>query len=145
MAAKPAVPRLNPITFDVGDCQLPRDDHPPCLWNSTIPFTAGSRSRQYQPLPQLVSVTKPLELGGAWSLFENSKPAYTVGVVYGYASWNTLASTEVAPSLYVRWRPLRSVSWLVTKETELAAGSRPFENDDRDEMSPWNADFSLSP
>ncbi len=53
---------------------------PTALCHFTRPVTAVSRWRQYQPEPQVVSVTKPPECGGAWSEEENSKPEYTVGV-----------------------------------------------------------------
>src|SRR6266496_6761846 len=64
IATKPALPRPKPMTFDVGDCQFATAAVPTALWNATIPRTAGSRSRQYQPLAQLVSVTYPFEFGG---------------------------------------------------------------------------------
>lgn len=48
---------------------------PVALCQATMPTTPVSRSRQYQaPLVHSVSVTKPLEFGGAWSLVLNSQP-----------------------------------------------------------------------
>ncbi|WP_268240538.1 hypothetical protein [Streptomyces albiflavescens] len=39
-----------------------------------MPEIAVLRSRQYQPLAQLVSVTKPAEFGGASSLWPKVQP-----------------------------------------------------------------------
>ena len=72
--------RLRPMTLDDFVDQLVTDAEPTALCHFTMPVTAVSRWRQDQPLAQFVSVTKPEELGGAWSEEENSKPEYTVGV-----------------------------------------------------------------
>ena len=75
MATKPVLPRPNPMTLPAGDWKLVTSAEPTAPRQPTMPVINGSRSRQCQPLPHVVSVTKPLAFGGAASAFAKSNPA----------------------------------------------------------------------
>src|SRR5690242_5955800 len=81
MPIQPSEPRLNAITLEPSDHQLPIESPRVALWKPTMLAMPRLRCWHSQPLPQTTAVTVPLLLaGGESSELLKSNELITLGV-----------------------------------------------------------------